>query len=94
MHEPRPLNGGSVTLHFEPTKEQYQYQKIALYQYRIVGNFQGRNFCEFCSFVAIRKSFRYKIWCSKSEQSTKVFSAKIVFFSLKVSRYMVAAKIV
>ena len=34
------------------------------------------------------------LWCSKSEQSTKVFSAKIVFFSLKVSRYMVAAKIV
>ena len=55
MHEPRPLNGGSVTLHFEPTKE--QYQKIALYQYRIAGNFQGRNFCEFCSFVAIRKSY-------------------------------------
>ena len=51
------------------------------------GNFRGVNFREFRNFVAIRKSFLCKIlrhgilWHSKSEQSTKVFSAKIIFFT-------------
>ena len=54
------------------------------------------------NFVAIRESFLCKIWGhgtlwhSKSEQSTKIFSAKIVLFTnlrkfspSKVSRYTV-----
>ena len=49
--------------------------------------FKGENLHEFCGFVAIRETFLWEIWgrCilghSKSEQSVKVFSAKIVFFT-------------
>ena len=62
----------------------------------------GENFREFRSFVAIHESFLCKIWgcgvlwCGTSEQSVKVFSMKIIFFTnlrkfspLRVSRYMV-----
>ena len=64
--------------------------------------FKGENFCEFRSFVAVHKSFLHKIWergvlwRGTSEQSMKVFPAKIVIFTnlrkfslLKVSRYTV-----
>ena len=59
--------------------------------YCTVGTFEGENFHEFRSFVAIRESFlreiweRGVLWHSKSEQSTKVFSAKIGFLSRKFS---------
>ena len=73
------------------------------HNYRIAEKLlRGENFSEFRSFVAIRESFLCEIWGhgvlwhSMSEQSTKVFSEKIVFspictsFSpLKVSRYTV-----
>ena len=54
--------------------------------YHIAGNFQGENFSEFHGFVAIYESFLHKIWGvayfgGKMEQSAKVFSAKIVFFT-------------
>ena len=65
--------------------------------------FEGENFCEFRSFVAIRESFlceiweRGVLWHGTSEQSAKVFSVKIIFFTnsrnfspSKVSRYMVS----
>ena len=60
--------------------------------YHTVGTFEGENFYEFRSFVAIRKSFLHKIWergvlwHSKSEQSVKVFSAKIVLITSFLSR--------
>ena len=56
-------------------------------KYCIVGNFEGRNFCKFHHFVAIHESFLCEswgcriLWCSKSEQSAKVFSAKIHQFT-------------
>ena len=69
-------------------------------KYRIAGNFQGRKLSRILWFVAIHKSFLHEIWGhgihwrGKSEQSAKVFSAKIVFFTnsqkfspSKVSRY-------
>ena len=49
--------------------------------------FEGENFREFRGFVAIRESFLREIWgCvvlwrGTSEQSAKVFSTKIVFFT-------------
>ena len=71
-------------------------------QYCIVGNFQGRKLLRISRFVAIHESFlreileRGVLWRSKSEQSVKVFSTKIVFFTnsrkyspSKLSRYMV-----
>ena len=57
------------------------------WNYRIVGNFRGRNFREFRGFVAICQSFLRKIWrCGvfwygKSEQSVKFFSVKIMFYT-------------
>ena len=57
--------------------------------YHIAGTFEGENFREFRSFVAIRESFFHEIWehdvlwCSKSEQSVQNFSPS------KVSRYTV-----
>jgi len=42
--------------------------------------FKGENFCEFCGFVAICKSFLPEVWWrgvswhNKSEQSAKAFS--------------------
>ena len=64
--------------------------------------FEGENFHNFCGFVAIHESFLYEIWGrgvlwrGKTEQSTKVFLAKVVYFTnlrkftpLKVSRYTV-----
>ena len=54
--------------------------------YRIAGNFRGRNFHEFRGFVAIdsQKFSPQNVWGvtsfhGTSEQSTKVFSAKILF---------------
>ena len=54
----------------------------------IAGNFRGRKkFHEFRSFVAIREGFLRKIWgCGvlwhgMSEQSAKIFSMKIAFFT-------------
>ena len=51
--------------------------------YRIAGNFEGENVCEFHSFVAIHESFLRKIWgvVSFGMESVKVFSATIVFFT-------------
>ena len=53
----------------------------------------------FTNFVVLWLCAKVIFWCSKSEQSAKVFSAKIVFFTnsrkfspLKVSRYTVLAK--
>jgi len=49
----------------------------------ILETFEGKNLCEFRGFVAICKSFLHEIWgCDvlrhgTSEQSVKVFSAKI-----------------
>ena len=64
--------------------------------------FEGENLCEFRSFVAVCESFLRKIWghgvlwCGTNEQSAKIFSAKIIFFTnsqkfspLKVSHYTV-----
>ena len=57
--------------------------------YHIAGTFEGENFREFRSFVAICESFFHEIWehdvlwCSKSEQSVQNFSPS------KVSRYTV-----
>jgi len=65
---------------------QHRGFKVAL-RYVQQETFEGVNFREFRNFVAIRKSFLCKIlrhgilWHSKSEQSTKVFSAKIIFFT-------------
>ena len=62
----------------------------------------AEDFSKFCGFVAIHESFLCKIWghgvlwCGKSEQSAKVFSLKIVFFTnlrkfslSKVSHYTI-----
>ena len=70
--------------------------------YRIAENFRGENLCEpprFCGYTRkfyLRNLERGVLWYGKSEQSTKVFSAKIIFFTnsqkfspSKVSRYMV-----
>jgi len=69
-------------LEYINVEELFQVQR----EYRILWEtFEGENFCKFCSFVAICKSFVREIWrCgilwhSKSEQSAKVFSVKIVF---------------
>ena len=58
------------------------------YNHHTAGNFRGRKkFHEFCSFVAVREGFLRKIWgCGvlwhgMSEQSTKIFSTKIAFFT-------------
>ena len=40
----------------------WYWHTCACAAYRIAGNFEGENFCEFRSFVAIRKSFLCKIW--------------------------------
>ena len=71
--------------------------------YRIARNFWGRKLSRISRFVTICGSFSTKfggrgiLWCSKSKQSAKVFSAKIVFFTnlwkispSKVSRYTVS----
>ena len=68
----------------------------------MVGIFRGKNFRDFCGFMAERKSFLREIWGrgvfqhGKSEQSAKVFSAEIILFTnlqeyspSKVSRYTV-----
>ena len=60
--------------------------------------FEGETFTNFAVFVAFHEILGHGIlWCGKSEQSAKVFTAKIIFFTnsrkfspLKVSRYMVA----
>ena len=50
----------------------------------IVGNFRGRKLLQISQFC---ESFLCKIWgrcffwCGKSEQATKVFSTKIIFFT-------------
>ena len=49
--------------------------------------FEGEDFHKFRGFVAIRESFLHEIggcgvlWHDKSEQFTKIFSAKIMFFT-------------
>ena len=51
----------------------------------IVGNFQGWNFCKFHCFLAICETFlreiggRGVLWYGKSKQSTKAYTATIVF---------------
>ena len=70
--------------------------------YRIAGNFRRRKLCEFRVFfwlivkVFPRKLGAWHPWSSKSEQSVKVFSTKIIFFTnsrkfshSKVFRYAV-----
>ena len=70
--------------------------------YRIAENFRGRKlvriswFCGYTRKFCPRNLGRGVLWHGKSEQSTKVFSAKIIFFTnsrrfspSKVSRYMV-----
>ena len=55
-------------------------------EYCIVGKFEGENFHECRVFVAIRENFHCKIWGhdvlwhGTSEQSAKVFSAKVFSF--------------
>ena len=76
-----------------PTKLIAAVQDFCL-QYDCKTEFEGENFHEFCSFVAIHESFLCKIlrhgvlWRSTSEQSTKVFFVKITnlrkFSPLKV----------
>ena len=71
--------------------------------YRIVGNFRGRKLSRISWFCGYLRKFSpqnlevWHLWCCKSEQSVKVFSAKIVFFTnsrkfspSKVSCYMVS----
>ena len=54
--------------------------------------FEGENFHEFRSFVTIRERFLQEIrghgvlWHSTSEQSAKVFSVKIIFFTNSLPR--------
>ena len=68
-----------------PTKLIAAVQDFCL-QYDCKTEFEGENFHEFCSFVAIHESFLCKIlghgvlWRSTSEQSTKVFFVKITNF--------------
>ena len=55
--------------------------------HRIAETFEGENFREFHGFVAVCESFLCEIWGrgilwgSTSEQSAKVFSMKIIFFT-------------
>ena len=69
---------------------------------RVLFSAKGENFCEFRCFVAICKSFLCEnwgcriLWHGKSEQSVKVLSLKIIFFTnsrkffpSKLSCYMV-----
>ena len=71
-------------------------------KYCITGNFQGRKLSRILRFCGYSRKFSPRnlgheiLWCGKSEQSAKVFSAKIVFFTnsqkfspSKVSRYTV-----
>jgi len=39
-----------------------KFMKATMQVYRIVRNFQGKNFCKFRVFVAICESFLRKIW--------------------------------
>jgi len=59
---------------------------LTIEAYRIAGNFWGRKLTQISrGFVAICESFLHEIWGrgglsrGKSEQSVKVFSAKIIF---------------
>ena len=71
-------------------------------KYHIAGNFRGRKlsqmlrFCGYLRKFSLRSLGAWVLWRSKNEQSAKVFSAKIVFFTnsrkfslLKVSCYTV-----
>ena len=55
--------------------------------HRIAETFEGENFREFCGFMAVCASFLCEIWGrgilwgGTSEQSVKVFSMKIIFFT-------------
>ena len=56
-------------------------------EYRIAGKFCGRKPLRISQFCGYSQKFLYEIWScgvlwhSKSEQSTKFFSVKIVFFT-------------
>ena len=71
--------------------------------YHIAGNFRGRKLARILQFCGYLQKFSpqnlevWHLWCCKSKQSVKVFSAKIVFFTIsqkfspsKVSCYMVS----
>ena len=57
------------------------------YSYHIVGNFQGRKlsqilqFCGYPQKFSLRNLGAWLLWCSKSEQSTKIFFVKIIQFA-------------
>ena len=73
-------------LFWAATCEVYMYRHLCIYICPMATvqreTFEGENFREFRRFVAIREIWgRGILWRGKSEQSTKVFSAKIVFFT-------------
>ena len=57
------------------------------FEYHVSKTCEGENFRKFCGFVMIGESFfrgiwgRSILWCCRNEQSVKVFSAKITFFT-------------
>ena len=70
--------------------------------YHIARNFRGRKLSRILQFCGYSCEIwgRGVLWCSKTKQSTKVFSAKIIYFTnsrkfspLKVSRYTVYAEL-
>ena len=56
------LNSNYVSIHFISQNESTVYQET----------FEGENFCKFCSFVAIHKSFLHEIWIMASFGAAKV----------------------